>query len=71
MKNDPRAEDRGLLRFHGIMGHEYVGVEGEVGKRRVYGEFNSLTSAEDSGKGAVNPEVYTKIRGVWSPVASI
>jgi hypothetical protein len=43
---DGNDEDRGVLRYAGLMGHAFVGVTGDVGQRRTACECNTLAEAK-------------------------
>ena len=44
--NDTKDEDKRLLRYAGLMGHEFAGVIGEPGSRRLAGEVNSIAECQ-------------------------
>lgn len=74
---DTREEDQGLLKYRGLLGHTYVGIAGEPGKRRVCCECTSAESALANCSGA-NPKAYhkssnpkSKSYGKWAEVLPV
>lgn len=61
MKRTPTAEDLNLLRFAGILGHQFVLVGGHKGSRWVHAEQDDTSIDERYGP-YVDPKIYEQVR---------
>ena len=67
-----RKDDMEVLRFAGLMGHEYAGVATRRGRRRLVAETNSAERAEvEVAPGDEDAAIYRRLtKGGWELVSA-
>jgi len=64
------AEDKGLLKYAGWLGHTVVVIEGKKGKRRVCIQCNTVEEGRTFAAAfKSDPAIYEKKKGRWRVVA--